>query len=151
MAEVALDAPPLPEGVQDTILRLIDLCIRVFDESNEVGLIIWGPIVREEFTDDEFRARFARDIADAKWALGRFEGDRGPRFFDLLMDEFRLGLIGVSPKDDPDDIDHTLEIGEILVDSLQKFLEKFTYSALALSVIKEMIKLAKAVNKRMRA
>lgn len=146
MAEAAPVAPPIPEGINDSILLLIDLSLRVFGEAGEIGPLVWATVVRNDFQDKAFQDRFASDLADAKWALGRFDEGSEPKFFHHLMEEFRLVLPLNSSAGDIVDIDHTLRIGEILLDSLQKFLEKFAYSALAVSVIKEMVKMARAIN-----
>ena len=146
----------LPEGMGESSSLLIDQSIFALKSGDEMELAEWGESVRSAFEDESVQRQLADDIEDA---LGEFrssissfpEAERDPNPMRLLLGEFaaffkrKPATLG-----DYDSIDHSLDIGEILIDSLKDALERHPFSAGILSVIKELVKMGKAVNKRLK-
>jgi len=146
----------IPEEMQQSLDWLMQASISVLEGAQETDLAKWAKTVRDNFNGKEMQEQFSRDLFSAAEPLSEGptvtggEWDGYPIPYVLLAEEFvafsRRPTVG---QPEYNGVDHSLDLGEILVDSLGKLLEGHPISAAMLSLIKEIIQMAKSVGKRL--
>lgn len=146
----------LEEGVHGLIERLIDDAILIFGLAEEPELLAWAGDVRGTFEDREIQAEIALGLSKWRRRLLRTDEVTAARLEDpapyrLLMDEFaalfrrtqrKSGTGAYGPGD------HSLDVGEVALESLKEVLGSHPLGRAFISLALELVKLAKAIGKR---
>lgn len=146
----------LEEGVYGFIGTLIDDSVAIFERAGEDELLEWARQIREEFDRQEIQAGIAFGLERWRTRLRRTSEPRVGRFreplpYELLMAEFsalfnrsrrRTGTDAYGP------LDHSLDVGEVALSSLKDALGWHPAGRAFVSLLLELVKLAKAIGKR---
>ncbi len=148
---------PLAQGVpydlNESVRVMMDLAIQELRQHEESDFHDWAHTVRAHYNSYGFQQRLAIDLNDAKdsiWDGGNGGGDDGdPPPYTLLIAEFAAFYRRQSaPAPNPSTLDHSLGIADILLDSLHNFLNGHPISAAVVSLVREMVQVAKEIARR---
>jgi hypothetical protein len=141
----------LPEGMKNSFDSLLALAIATLEQAGESDLARWAGAVRQDVQDAPVQERLALDLSQVADSLddgplahaGEWAGFSLP--FARLMEEFAaFGQRPMTTQPQYDGVDHSLDLGEILLDSLDKLLDGHPVSRAMVSLIKEIVQMAKA-------
>lgn len=139
----------VPGEMRRSIELMIDLALAHLRAADEAELLRWGFGVKEHFQSQDFQNRLGFDLTQAKSNLRDRESGGDPVPYRLLVDEFAVyGARRLRIASGHESVDHGLDLGDILVESLEKLLNGFPISSAVLSLIRELIKVAKAISRR---
>lgn len=146
----------LEEGVGGLIETLIDDAIAIFRFAEEPELLAWAVDVKENFEDREIQAgialglwRWRRRLLRTHEAGAELLDDPAP--YRLLMAEFSELYDRAQRKSDADAYgpgDHSLDVGEVALESLKEVLGSHPVGRAFISLVLELVKLARAIGKR---
>jgi len=147
----------LPEGMKNSFDSLLALAIATLEQAGESDLAHWAKSVREDVQDEAIQERLTLDLSDVASTLSDgpsvHEGEWAgfPIPFARLMEEFAaFSQRPLTTQVEYDGVDHSLDLGEILLDSLDKLLDGHPISRAMISLIKEIVQMAKAAGKRLK-
>jgi hypothetical protein len=141
----------IPEAFDQTLFLLIRQSMAALERHGEVELLAWARSIEARYSDEAFRERFGEDLDSAKRPLAESSSDEDPPTYALLIQEFSAFYtrsVRIETTAAPDVVDHSLDLGDVLLDSLEKLLQSHPISAAFVSLVRELVKLAKAISKR---
>lgn len=146
----------LEEGVNGFIGILIDDSISIFEAARESELLEWARGIREQFNHEEIQVSIAFGLDRWRRRLQRTSNPRvedlgDPLPYQLLTLEFSALFNRAKRKTETDaygPLDHSLDVGEVALASLKDALGWHPAGRAFVSLLLELVKLAKAIGKR---
>lgn len=154
----------LPEGTKGFLNRLMKDGIEVFQRAGEPELREWAERVHSDFNSDPVQG-LLREALDG-WRHEMGDGpnvESGPAIGDpiaysQLLHELKALFTrrprpskSASDSREYDQLEHSFDLGEIAIDSLKEALDNHPHAKAIISVIKELVQMAKAITKRLKA
>lgn len=154
----------LPEGTKGFINRLIKDSVKVFQLAEEPELKDWAERVHSDFNSEAVQRLlrvalegWLHEIGDGPHVgAGLAAGE--PIAYSQLLHEFKALFsrrprvhVSASDSSEYDGLDHSFDLGEIALDSLKDAVEKYPHAKAIISVIKELVQMAKAISQRLKA
>lgn len=151
----------LPEGTKNYLTQLIEDAIGVFRKAEESELVAWGERIHADFAAPEVQDVLAIALDGWKYELvdgsttGSATRDGDPVAYTQLVHETQA-LFDRDPRptrdaNEYDVLDHSFDLGEVALESLKEALKSSPHAQALISIIKELVQLAKSVNRRLKA
>ena len=151
----------LPEGTKNYLTQLIKEAIDVFRSAEESELLAWGERIHTDFATPYVQNVLAIALDEWKYELddgstaGSATRDGDPVAYTQLVHETQA-LFDRDPRrtrdaNEPDVLDHSFDLGEVALESLKEALNSSPHAQALISIIKELVQLAKSVNRRLKA
>ncbi len=151
-------AMELDGDVRRFISVLIQQSKHVFEFAREYELRVWAAEVEEEFDGESVQSDIAFGLVQWREELERGEpiltDEIGyPRAYQLLISEFSALFqrsMRMAEREGYGPIDHSLDLGEVALASLKDAVGSNTAARAFVSLLLELVKMAKAISKRLR-